>query len=536
MTAAPPPSSGLPDVDRQWGGLAAGGAYLLVGRVGAGRSALALQTVRAAVEAGERCLLISPRAPESLVEVGQGIGLDLAAAHQAGSLRLLRIPSAATLAERGPEGLAASYRDLAGLVARDQPGRVVIEDFTPLVQFDTFERFQEAFSDLVQELRAQGAALVIGLGDPANEASRRLLDVVEGLVDGTVRLEADGGLALSTPAAPEHPPSDGASAEADPSVTSGHALAADPEPGSDEAEPAAEPADPADDSAPSAPDPEPQPSSAVPDDLPAPADDAPADGSQLSPEAAGPGDPDGPLSAPISSPPPPDPSLLADGADPFGRDPADALFEQGFLADSGRQPAAPAPGETPTVAPAAAPPAAPGAAAASPAPADSPAPAAARPSWTPAPTAAPQPPPASAPSFAPLASLAPPDPSAAFRSALDAAFAARTSGTPFLVVALRMDPAAPGAAHFGAVEAGLRSSLRPGDRLLVDGARRRAVAVLPASADDDGQALLGGVQVHLRAQLDRSAEDVIQSIAAVTIVDGQPFQSAEDLLAYAVDG
>jgi len=190
MPAVTPSPSGLPTVDHQWGGLSAGRAYLLVGRAGAGRSALALQTARATVDAGQRCLVVSPRAPQELVEVGRTVGLDLAAAHNAGSLRLLRIPKAADLAARGPEGLAKAYRDFAALVASDRPARVVVEDFTPLVQFDTFERFHDAFGGLVDALRAQEATLVIGLGDPANDASRRLLEVVEGLVDGTIHLGA----------------------------------------------------------------------------------------------------------------------------------------------------------------------------------------------------------------------------------------------------------------------------------------------------------------------------------------------------------
>ena len=199
--------------------------------------------------------------------------------------------------------------------------------------------------------------------------------------------------------------------------------------------------------------------------------------------------------------PPPDPSLLAPDADPFGtdtfgadvhgHDPADALFEQGFLADSGPQPLA-----------------------------RRPAPASGAP--------------AGLPSFAPLGAAAP-APDAGFRSALDAAFAGRAGGTPFVVVALRLDPQSPDAVHFGALEDGLRSALRDGDEILVDGARKRAAVVLPSSGPEAAQALFGRLQAHVRAALGAEAEGVLQSVAAVTIADGQPFQTAADLLAYAVE-
>ena len=503
MTPATPSPSGLDAVDRQWGGLAAGRAYLLVGRAGAGRSALALQTVRAAVEDGARCLVISPRSPDELVGVGREVGLDLAREHSAGRLRLLRIPKAAELAARGPEGLAKSYRDLVGLVTKDKPSRVVVEDFTPLVQFDTFERFHEAFAGLVRSLREQGATLVIGLGDPANDASRRLLEVVEGLVDGTIRLGAGGDLVLNTPTRPEYPSNDGASVDAEPPP---------PPPVEEEAAPIPQTADPSGfittfapgtpaptpfgaplaDAAPTAaPEPvsveAPDPTSVEPsmDATPTPPPEPPG--------ASGPG---GPPTTEVVPPPAPDPSLLAPPEDPFGRqDPADSLFTQGYLADSkggqvlGQIPVQPGTNAGPSL-----------------------------------------------PAFAPLAGGLAPDPGVAFRAALDAAFASRPAGIPFVVIALRMDPAHPDAAHFGAVEAGLRSSLRPSDKILVDAPRKRAAVVLPSSGPEIAQTLFAGLQEHLRSAVGSEADRVLQSVAAVTIPDGQPFQASADLLAYAFEG
>ena len=500
MTAVPPLPSGLPDVDRQWGGFAAGRAYLLVGRAGAGRSALALQTARAAVDDGQRCVVLSPRAPAELVDEGRRVGLDLAAAHAAGQLRLLRIPDAAALVARGPDGLATSYRDLGALVAAARPTRVVVEDFTPLVQFDTFEGFQDAFSALVDAVRAAPTTLVVGLGDPANDASRQLLAVVEGLVDGTIRVGAGGDLVLGLPGPVAYPSSDGASVDAEPRAVEPDAadpaavhppdVEADaPEAGAPDATvrelaPPAEPvadvdADPPHPLVPAFPTPD----AFALDPGPAPREERGAHGHGAPP-------------AVVVPPPAPDPALLAPTGDPFGYEPADALFEEGYLADS-------AGGEVVGQVP---------------------------------PPALPEPP--AVPSFTPLGAAPAPDPGIAFRTALDASFEGRDAGTgpPFVVAALRMDPAAPQAAHFGAVEAGLRSALRPADRLLVDAPRKRAAAVLPRSGPDDAQALFGELQAHLRAALGAEAEGVLQAVAAVTVPDGQPFETSADLVRYAFEG
>ncbi len=508
---APPSPSGLTAVDRQWGGFASGRAYLLVGRAGAGRSSLAFQIVRAAVDDGVRCLVISPRAPEALVEVARGVGLDLAQAHGAGQLRLLRIPAAADLAKRGPDGLAQSYRDLVGLVERDRPGRVVIEDFTPLVQFDTFERFHDAFSALVRDLGDLGATLVVGLGDPANDASRRLIDLVGSLVEGTIQLSASGNVLLSTPGpvAPSAPAA--APEEAPPAASSDGASGEAPAP----------PSFPLDlpDDAPAAPPSEAQ--------APAPTEAAevpPAgstnDGASVETDAPHPpvqtlalasapaATVDGPPPTDLIEPLVADPDLaLPPPEDPFGDDEIDAILGQGFVADSSMGVHAP--------------PAAPQAAA---------------PSFSflsgPASTNV------QLPTFAPLAGgpKAARSPAEAFRDHLRASFEARDERTPFLVVAVRIEPSQPEAIHFPTVEGALRSTLGEEDHLLSDEMRRRAIVLLPGSGPESGQVLFAGLQAHLRADLGDRAEAVLSAVGAVTIPDGQPFTSPEDLMAYAFEG
>ena len=486
--------SGLPTVDARWGGLAAGGAYLLIGRAGAGRSALALQSAGATVDAGGRALLLSPRPPDALLDIATAAGFDLRSAHATGRFRVLRIPAAADLAARGSDGLDAAYRDLAGLVATERPDRVVVEDLTPLVQFDSFERFERAFGAFVGTLRAAGVTLVVGLGEPANTASEHLVGVVRALVDGTVTLDGETRLlalarrddppaeALPPPAAPAAPlpeplpeppagqSSDGASVETlPPTVTT----APERPPDRRAATPAASPAQRREADL-----------AAGPDDLPR---------------------------TRIVPPPPPDPSLLVPVGDTFGHDPTASMFEQGYLVDSGAGgllgfvPSAEHAPEAPT------------------------APAAMAP-------AAPPPAPAFAPPFgSPFAPLAAPDPAAEVRQALDVAFAARTQGVPFLVVAARMEPAVPESAHFFAVADGLRSALRPDDRLLVDLARRRAVVVMPGVGADAAGALFAGLQAHLRRTLGPDAEAVLRAVAAVSVPDGQPFTSSADLLQYAYE-
>jgi len=504
--------SGLKAVDARWGGLAANGAYLLVGRAGGGRSALALQFVRGAVDSDARCLLISPRPPEELVKLASTVGLNLGDAHKTGRLRLLRIPSADALAQRGSDGLDKAYQDFVTLVRTDRPDRVVIEDFTPLVQFDSFDRFETAFSTLATGIGELGAALVVGLGEPANSTSRQLLDVVKRHVNASIELDAESRQIRltqqeATPLDVE-PEAYTASPEAAPVTSSSTESAAVPLPSNPpepDASPAAPPVEkpvavalpPAPEPVATEPSPEPvdqEPATDVPvaDDASADSATAEADVAEqethlsLAPEPDAPApDESGYPVAGVTAAPPAEPSLQGEPEDQFGVDPA-SILTHGYLVDSG----AIAPPQRPT-----------------------------------------EPPPA----FESLGASKETDPTVAFRTALDSSFAVRVTGTPFLVVAVRMEATAPESVYFPTVAEGLRGALRPQDRILVDEDRRRAVVLLPASQADAAQDLFSGLQTHLRRSLDDAAGGVLRAVGAVSVPDGQPFTSSRDLMAYAYE-
>ena len=468
-----PAPSGLSAVDARWGGLRIGGAYLLVGRADVGRAGLALQIARAAVDDGGRCLIISPRAPEALAADGRAVGLDLGDAHRTGRLRLLRTPDAAALAERGSEGLAKAYADLAALVATDRPDRVVIEDLTPLVQFDSFEALDAAFRGLVEAMEAVEATLVVGLGEPANDASARLLEVVGQHVDGTIRLHTEDGQrrlvlyrhrepdvdAAPELAAPDTPAEPDTAGAAEPSETDTPAPDAT---ASADAEPAAAEPAPA----------EPEAAAA------AQGDGFPTLGGDGSSEPPPPS-PDGAPPRTAVVPPPPAEAALLEATDTFGFDAAQTFVRQGYMIDSAGEAAS------------------------------------------------------TAPPAAPAAAAAPETP---FAGAVRQAFSARDSGGHFLVLAVRMEPSAPEAAHFAAVADGLRAAQRPQDVVSVDAQALRAAVLLPDGSPEASQALFSGLQAHLRATLPETAEAVLRAVGAVSIPDGQPFTTPEELVAYVFEG
>ena len=568
---------------------------LLVGRASTGRTALALSSVNAAIRAGETCLLLSPRDASALNAAGKAAELDLAALHRTGRLRVLRIPSAQSLAAKGNAGLESAYRDLSGLAAKSNATRVVIEDFTPLVQFSSFDAFGEAFDTLRESIG--GAALIIGLGEPANEASQALIQEVQARVDGTVHVSMDAGvprvefdgaemepeetsdfLAPEDPSPPgdfpdpdpvplsefepdtdppgpapalvsplvnpdlaSEPPSDPALPDYDPESeisTSDGASVAIEEPSSYDLGPPDDPPAPAafDPPAPDSFDP-PALASFEPPTLdsfepPAPASFDPPAPDSFDPPAPEPLDPPAPQGLQRASIEPaaaPDPDLLAPSMDPFGRDPGEAFFENGYLVDSqgGTSRAAPA-----AAIPAAAPPAEP------PPPTGAPA----APSFSPEsipvtpPSSLPAAPPTSttAPTFAPVGAPPPLDDPGPIQTALQNAFAGRAQAAPFLVIAARMERSQPESAAFHAVADSLRRAVPPGGTFYADVSRLRSLLVLPGARADQAPAIFAALQQNLQAALGAQADSTLRAVAAITVPDGQPFGTAQELWNYAV--
>lgn len=499
--------SGIDVVDAQWGGLAPGRSLLLVGRAGAGRTALALKAVQATAEAGQTAVLLSPKTPQDLRAAADTAGFDLAAMHRSGHVRVLRIPSAKDLAAKGNSGMEAAYRDLAGLAQRAGAERVVIEDFTPLVQFTTFEALTGAFETLRDALTGERGALVLGMGEPGNEPSRKLVAAIEERVDGTVRIRA-GGEASFTSRAPSAPDAGIPDAAFDP-PTDKELEAPTPEdspaPSPPREEPAAEVTPPLEAPAPSLADQPPTLSAPEPADpfatmpLPgAPSNDgasldvhAP---SQVAPPASG-----GLAQSGVRPADAPDPGLLSPVADRFHNDPGAAFFAAGYLIDSRAQkaPSAAAQANAPLPAP--------------------------EPETEPEPAApAPAPPPSASGETA-------------ARKALAAAFGDRALGAPFLVVAARMDPAQPEAAHFGAVADGLRSATPPSGAFYADRDRLRSLLIAPGASPEAATDVFAALQKHLVGTLGAEAEATLRAVAAITVPNGDPFETADELWRYAVE-
>jgi GGDEF domain-containing protein len=127
----------------------------------------------------------------------------------------------------------------------------------------------------------------------------------------------------------------------------------------------------------------------------------------------------------------------------------------------------------------------------------------------------------------------------AFRARLQQHFNERdVAGTPFMLLALRMGRA-PGQQgnpfDFESVLDFAQGALRPKDDLLVDYERERIIVLLASSDESEAQRFFSRLKRSLRQEMPERADELLQSVAAIEVPNGQPFPSAEEFLTYALD-
>ena len=192
MTYVPKIMSGIDLIDASWDGMYQGGAYLCYGHASSGRGLLGMMFLHEGVRQNERCLLVSPGRPHDWMIQAASVNFDLKEARDTGKVRIVWIPSAFEdhgVVER--DG-ARTMEEFIKVIYHHRPERIVINDFSPFLRFNSFERFQHAFVAFVKHLE-QLAHTTLFLMMPAavNKPSKQILDFMRNHMTGTIHIALD---------------------------------------------------------------------------------------------------------------------------------------------------------------------------------------------------------------------------------------------------------------------------------------------------------------------------------------------------------
>ncbi|MBT8399613.1 MAG: hypothetical protein KJO98_03990 [Rhodothermia bacterium] len=181
-------SSGVSGIDHYWGGVFRGGRYLVYGRNSAGKNLLPVVFVASATSRLESTLLVTRLRDLDLTIQASGVGFDDTAARQSGLLKVSRIPAELEVLHADDDGLESALKALASLIVDASADHVVIDDFSPFARFSSFDHFRTAFVRLLDEIGHIDSTLVLCMPAPANEASRRIIELMGSHMTGSIHV------------------------------------------------------------------------------------------------------------------------------------------------------------------------------------------------------------------------------------------------------------------------------------------------------------------------------------------------------------
>lgn len=181
--------SGINEVDQLWSGFYRGGTYLVYGRTADGRSILPLMFASEGCTRNEKCLFVATDRPRSLVILSSLIDFDIKAANSNNLLKLVRFPTLSESRGISDDVRADTLAQLVTHVREFMPTRLVVNDLSPFVQFESFDRFRTEMVALLDQLDALNVTTIFALPEPANVHSERVVTFLKSQVVGSLHVE-----------------------------------------------------------------------------------------------------------------------------------------------------------------------------------------------------------------------------------------------------------------------------------------------------------------------------------------------------------
>ncbi len=160
----------------------------MYGRNSAGKNLLPVVFVASATDRLESTLLVTRLRELDLTIQASGVGFDAAAARESGLLKVSRVPAELEVLHADDDGLESALKALASLIVDAAAHHVVIDDFSPFARFSSFDHFRTAFVRLLDEIEHVDSTLLIGMPAPANDASRRIIELMGSHMTGSIHV------------------------------------------------------------------------------------------------------------------------------------------------------------------------------------------------------------------------------------------------------------------------------------------------------------------------------------------------------------
>lgn len=183
--------SGIPLIDRAWGGLYQGGTYLLVGAHKSGRTTLSLELVRECPEQNGVCLYFTIRRPKDLILQAASINFDLQNCIAQNSVVVVKVDSSINLSDKRESDfvLAEYIHDIINLVEQYQPAKIVFDELTPFLGFKDVKLLEDTFTKTIETIEDFGVTSLFVIGDPITSSAKKIVDILANRSTGIIYLQ-----------------------------------------------------------------------------------------------------------------------------------------------------------------------------------------------------------------------------------------------------------------------------------------------------------------------------------------------------------
>jgi KaiC/GvpD/RAD55 family RecA-like ATPase len=184
--------SGIPLVDKFWGGFYRGGTYFLIGRHKSGKTLLGIQYAIECIKRKEVCLYFTTMRPKDLMIHAASIDFDLQQSMDQNFIIVVRVtPPSKDQSEKSDEYLLEYLTDIASLVKQYNPSKIVFDELTPFVEFKNLNLLRTAFMQTMETIQELNSTSLFVIGEPAAAQSKSIVDILTSESTGAVYLEKE---------------------------------------------------------------------------------------------------------------------------------------------------------------------------------------------------------------------------------------------------------------------------------------------------------------------------------------------------------
>lgn len=182
--------SGIPLVDKEWGGFYKSSSYLLVGVKKSGKSLLALQTAAESANRGEICLYFTAMRPRDIILLGASININVEELLQKGLIVLIRLAPYTDPNEQFKEGgyFDRYMSDMINLVNQYYPQFIVYDELTHFLGFDKINQMERVFKSSVEYVEDSGITSLYIVREPASPPAEKIVNALNDCVTGKILL------------------------------------------------------------------------------------------------------------------------------------------------------------------------------------------------------------------------------------------------------------------------------------------------------------------------------------------------------------